>query len=326
METINRNGKVDNLRFIGILLIILAHCGAPIIINNIRCFDVILMVFISSYIHKDIENITAKSYVLYVKKKAKRLLLPTYIFIVFFSVILFCGYRILGRADLFGLKQFCNSLLLCENSVGYVWIMKVYFVNALINPLIVRFQKTLKNSKQFIVILGIQYFVYFIIVYFYNYTHAGNNYVLWVVINEWVMCCFPYSLVSQVALWYKHSKSWQNNGLYIWGAIFLITVITSSGINTVAGKRPANLQYLSWGLLMTEILFKTIPDKNYKLCEWVSRNSMDIYLAHPVFIVGFDMIKKLIHFNISIFWYIEWIIVVVCSSLVVYKKNKLFAR
>ena len=42
----HRNYKVDNVRAIAMLCIILAHCEAPLIINNFRSFDVITLVFL----------------------------------------------------------------------------------------------------------------------------------------------------------------------------------------------------------------------------------------------------------------------------------------
>ena len=40
-----RENKVDNIRAIAMICIVLAHCGAPLIINNFRVFDVITLVF-----------------------------------------------------------------------------------------------------------------------------------------------------------------------------------------------------------------------------------------------------------------------------------------
>lgn len=41
----NRDYRIDNVRAIAMICIILAHCVAPSSINNLRSFDVITLVF-----------------------------------------------------------------------------------------------------------------------------------------------------------------------------------------------------------------------------------------------------------------------------------------
>ncbi len=45
----SRNQKIDHLRALAILCIILAHTGLQEILFNLRCFDVPLMAFSFSY-------------------------------------------------------------------------------------------------------------------------------------------------------------------------------------------------------------------------------------------------------------------------------------
>ncbi len=63
----SRNQKIDHLRALAILCIILAHTGLQGILFNLRCFDVPLMAFCLaiSYYYSS-KNL---SYISYVKKK-----------------------------------------------------------------------------------------------------------------------------------------------------------------------------------------------------------------------------------------------------------------
>ena len=73
----SRNQKIDHLRALAILCIILAHTGLQGILFNLRCFDVPLMAFCLaiSYYYSS-KNL---SYISYVKKRFTRLMVPTYI-------------------------------------------------------------------------------------------------------------------------------------------------------------------------------------------------------------------------------------------------------
>lgn len=45
--TMNRDISIDLLRFVGLSCIIFAHIDAPFVLNQLRCFDVPLMLFVS---------------------------------------------------------------------------------------------------------------------------------------------------------------------------------------------------------------------------------------------------------------------------------------
>ncbi len=67
-----RDSRIDFLRVLGTILVIMAHTGAPTLIQNIRTFDVSMLVFISGmsfvFSYKDI---SLKDYL---KKRVKKLL------------------------------------------------------------------------------------------------------------------------------------------------------------------------------------------------------------------------------------------------------------
>ena len=140
-----RYNYIDFLRFIGLTLIILAHVQAPHTITQMRCFDVPLMVFVSglSFSGKSLKASCRSFY----WPRIKRLIIPVYIFITLYLLLW------VAIGDPFSLKESIGSYLLLEdNSIKYVWIIKVFLLIMLITPLLIRIN-TRVNTWQFIVLI-----------------------------------------------------------------------------------------------------------------------------------------------------------------------------
>ena len=81
-----RDSRLDILRALAILLIVLAHIpNVPVSLKNFRTFDVPLMAILlgASY---QITKGNSLGYCIYLKKRIKRLLIPTWTFLVIFFV------------------------------------------------------------------------------------------------------------------------------------------------------------------------------------------------------------------------------------------------
>lgn len=161
-----RDEGLDLLRTIGILGIFLAHVTPPFIIHQLRIFDVILMVIISGYLYEK-----PKSYIKYILKRIKRLILPTYIVLILFFSMLYILRKIFN-IDLNGLlniKMFILSCLLISG-IGFVWIIRIYLGVAVLGPIILN-KLTFKKLVFYYIILEIfinislYYFNYYLIVY-----------------------------------------------------------------------------------------------------------------------------------------------------------------
>lgn len=78
-----RDISIDLLRFVGLSCIIFAHINAPFVLNQLRCFDVPLMLFVSGLtcFGKSIPD-----YFYYMLNRAKRLLIPTWSFLFIWFV------------------------------------------------------------------------------------------------------------------------------------------------------------------------------------------------------------------------------------------------
>ena len=125
---------IDFLKTLGLLLLILAHVDAPAFLLQLRCFDVPLMVILSGMLAKN----SYKRYLAkknpehplfdkgYLWKRIIRLLIPTYIFLTMFFIIM----AALGKT--YTARDIIYSYLLQSGNrgIGYVWIVLVYLLCA----------------------------------------------------------------------------------------------------------------------------------------------------------------------------------------------------
>ena len=136
-------GKVANkeqinlLKTIGLLLIVLSHVSPGYFLMQLRVFDVPLMVLISGYLAESSYS-RAKTVFQYYLKRFLRLYVPTALFLTFF--FLFYDYTITPLP--FSQIQIIRSYaLLFSQTIGYVWIIRVFLLCALIVPLIIHYKK-----------------------------------------------------------------------------------------------------------------------------------------------------------------------------------------
>jgi fucose 4-O-acetylase-like acetyltransferase len=124
----NRDFRIDILRTIGVILIILAHSSPPNTLFQIRVFDVPLMAmllgmsFILSLKGKDFKE----NYGKYVFKRLKRLVFPTWIFLSIFFLLVFILSLIAKQSYPFSINKIILSYTLISG-IGYVWIIRVFF-------------------------------------------------------------------------------------------------------------------------------------------------------------------------------------------------------
>ena len=147
----NRDKTIDVLRAIAFILIILVHVDTPNWINQFAHFNVPVMVFVaglcSSLNYK-------KGYWDFVWHRLKRILIPMYLF------ILPCYLIPLLIADHYGvietglnIKSILGCFVFYKESMGYIWIFKVFALMAFVTPLAVYISKNIKSEFLYLVIL-----------------------------------------------------------------------------------------------------------------------------------------------------------------------------
>ena len=140
-----RDLSIDLLRCTGMVLIVLAHSiSSDTAVFHLRAFDVPLMIFVSGicFAGKEI-----KSYKSFIWKRVKRLLIPTYLFLFAYFSLVFIAKA--AGFD-FGIRKehVIGSFLLFEG-IGFVWIIRVFLIIAILTPLLLWISNRIKFMLAF---------------------------------------------------------------------------------------------------------------------------------------------------------------------------------
>lgn len=130
-----RNFEIDFLRCIGLIGILLSHSKCPIVLMQLRSFDVPLMVFVSALCSMNFSS-NVLNFGSYIQKRFIRLVLPVWIFVLLSSTGIFPHYEL--PSILFG-GIVDNMLFLPRN---YFWIIRVFFIMSIITPFLIRFVRS----------------------------------------------------------------------------------------------------------------------------------------------------------------------------------------
>lgn len=133
MDKKERNLSFDLLRAVGLLCIILAHVNPPAHVFQLRTFDVIMMVAVSTVSYT--EYAKPKPYLSYLKDRIKRLLIPAWEYIIILGIVFYGIAWLTKTTTPFPIKTLLIGFV-SLSSVGYLWIIRVFIYNAFINPFI----------------------------------------------------------------------------------------------------------------------------------------------------------------------------------------------
>lgn len=304
----NRIKKIDILKLIGLACIILAHVEPNKVVFQLRNFDVVLMIMVSSFLfinkYKENTNITLE----YLKKRIMRLVVPTWIFLVIFFGIYFF-------IEPFGLKTIISSFILHEG-IGYVWIVRIYILVAIILPFLV---PKLKNKKTYYIEVML-YIVYEILAKFNLFSYN-------IILSDIVAYIIPLAIIITITYWIMNSNnkkvllfSFVNFIIYII-CLLIIYKLTGEYKDTNYMKYPFRIYYLSYAFFVSAILIVLSRNQNIvnflynKVVEFISKSSLWIYLWHILFI-------KLLT-NIKMFWTIKYIVVFSLAIIITYFQNEI---
>lgn len=300
-----RDSTIDLLRVLGTFLVILAHVKIPKFISEIRTFDVVLLVFISGM---SLKYASHKQYFTYIKKRAKKLLFPAWITVSIILLCLFIGGKIVGPFSILNWRYVVHSYLLIDaNSIGAVWIVKVYLLIALLTPIIGYIEKKVDNSA---ILIGGGYFTIIIFSFLVNVTPKCTF------IQEYVIYAVQYSIVALMGLRFvKRKKSGTILGIISF-LILVICIIVTGLFEPSAFKYPPQIYYISYGLLCSVILYNTVNHlQKYIIIEkqgviWLSTHSFSIYICHIYYLWLFFVLGKL---GIRVNYIFEFVILIIAS-------------
>ncbi len=299
-----RDSYVDFLRGLGLLLIVIAHTFAPDLLRSIRTFDVPLMVFISAVCYKPLRGGHLGQYLL---KRAKRIYIPSAVFLVIFFVLMAGPYLVIGKPELNIQKIAGSFFLLNEPSIGYMWIMRVFLLMALLIPLLYNTVRRLP----FIAII----FVMSLVLVLQQIMISGQRLVssqsVLIVYNQFLLYLTGYSVFAVLGLKIRELARWQVLTVIILsGLVTAYAIYANNGIfNPEDYKYPPQILYIAYGIFGCMLLWFIKPYissyTELRIFRYLSQNSMWLYLWHiiPVYFI------PLLNFNN--FWVGRYLIVVV---------------
>lgn len=287
-----RDNNIDFLRSLGLLLVILAHIGAPNGIQQLRCFDVPLMVFVSGLASSG-KSLTV-SYSKYLINRTKRLIFPTWLFLCFYIGALFIAQKLGLIPPYITWNKLIESFLLLDG-VGYVWIIRVFLLIMTITPLLIRLCINIKSLGKYIIVLiclfALQEGLCIILPKLQNFK------ALYFVINEYLVYLVGYSIIFLLGLKLRYYK----NNSYVTAAIIItlasvltigaIIYINTNGLPIYINsyKYPPHSYFLLYGSCISVLLWLVRPLYSHlassKIFVFLGSNSIWIYLWHIPFIL-----------------------------------------
>ncbi|MBB3108539.1 peptidoglycan/LPS O-acetylase OafA/YrhL [Paenibacillus phyllosphaerae] len=296
MKVKERDVRVDILRFIAIVGIILAHSEPFGALFQLRNFDVVLMVLLlgtSFYLSN--HNKKAVQFGDYLVKRFNRLVVPTWQFLFMFFVLFWLISLINGDSYYFKIWNIVDSFALMNDdgssSIGYVWIMKVFFVIAVISPFLLKLSQVIKNNFVYLLLLSAVYAIYAGLVYINDFIFNGLVHNM---IENFLIYGIGYGLIAAFGI---RLKLFSKKEIKVLTAIFFVLFVTLYFVHNHAPtqqfKYPPMLYYMAYGLLVSLLLYQILQVKwiyrilNNKFVLFVSKTSLWLYFWHiiPIYFV-----------------------------------------
>lgn len=304
---------IDVLKCIGLFCLVLAHVSAPEWLEEIRGFDVPLMVFVSGMLSKSSVK-KVRNPMGYLWKRIDRLLIPTWIFLVGFYICM----TAVGQLPSAGI--IIKSFLLQRDSgiAGYVWIIWVYILCAIITPFVIK----VKDKQFFWLALIIVAFIYELIA---AYTQLSQIRLLYYT----VFTVVPFGIILSLGIKYFDLNKKQRVAIGI-VALVLHVAYTIYLLNTVGEyvfigeyKYPARLYYYSFALPVIVLLIEVLSNlessfRRVTFVSYVSKHSLWIYLWHIFGLAINNYMLKIEN------WILSYVFVLLLSLILTWLQNQLF--
>lgn len=212
-----------------------------------------------------------------------------------------------------------KDFILLGGNVGQVWIIRVYFLLALVSPLVCKVAEFGASKKNWIILLSFFIIINEIIAVF-TEVNTGFFYDL---IKGIIVYTLGFSIVEIIALL---SKKGELRLLLIFS---VITLLISTMVNYYffgfswpnEYKYPPRAMFLFYGIvisLLFLLLLRNVKFQNNKVHDgivWVSKNSLWIYFWHriPLHVIGL--------FGLNTPWWINYIIAICVSFALTAMQN-----
>lgn len=311
-----RNAYIDFLRSLGLICLIVVHTYPPVWLKVFRSFDVPLMVFVSALCFYP----SSMGLVKYIIKRVKRIYVPVALFLTLYFLTFSIVFLLFGKPELKMDNIVGSYLLLNKPSIGYVWIMRVFLMIAVVMPITYRFVHRLSFSGV-LLILGLLFSLSECMAYFLE----GESGIFGYIFEASIPYLIGYLMFVCLAFKAKEFSKRQLWIIFLMASTVTVLLTFFNGQNTFLPSQykypPSNI-FLTYGLALCALLWiarPIIPEKivSSKICLFLSGNSMWLYLWH---IVGIQLVSPL--GNSVALWSVRFLIVSAVAVIltIVYKK------
>lgn len=283
----NRDISIDLLRFVGLSCIIFAHINAPFVLNQLRCFDVPLMLFVSGL---TCSGRSIPDYFGYMLKRTKRLLIPTWSFLLVWFVAVSC-IDFVSDKPMLSLSYILQSFVL-TGGLSYMWIIRVFLLIMVLTPFLLKIEKKMKSDAIFVISLVLIWGGILEILTWLNFSYISSILVQ-KIIKNFVLTAFAYSMFFILGIRMRYlSKSKKIRIVIFFSFVWCLALcyyIYSKGLPLELApkfKYPPHSYYVLYGLVACSCLWLAkdilVRALKHKLFQFIGRNTIWIYFYHIV--------------------------------------------
>ena len=230
------------------------------------------------------------------------------------------GLEVVGLDSGLTLKHVVGSFLLWDG-IGYVWIIRVFLMMALITPLLINLNNTIQRNSMFISVFFVSLFTYL----FVTAKHIGYN-------TEIIVNGLYYMIGYGFLFWLGiRMKDLNKQASLIFVVFMSLVFIALCWFNPwIEGpeiflhinnyKYPPTNIFVTYGIIMSVLLYMAVSlRKNTTLnplINFIACNSIWIYLWH------IPIVSLMVKMDILSFWLVKYAIAyigAICLYMVQYK-------
>lgn len=273
-----RKLSVDILKTIGLVCVIFAHIDPPEWMFNFRVFDVCLLVFASGLTLK-YHGRSLKEYIYYLVKRFKRLILPTWIFLIIYFTFSSVMSQFYGQWK-YSFRDYIESFTF-TGGIDYIWIIRVYFLLAIVSPLITKTAES-RILKNFPMLCAAGMLAAVELLYF-----AGgfiHNTTMQKLFQNLFIYTLGYSIVEIIACYVK-TNAYRKMSVIV-SLVFIIVWMMCEFASPQTMKYPPRMLYILYGLCISLWLYsfaeRDVQYPSWIQCifKWFSKHSLWICFWH----------------------------------------------
>jgi len=317
---LERNTNYDFLRFIGISCVILAHMGAPDIIFQLRNFDVPLLVLLSGMSFTQFSFKHFVSYKEYLYNRLLRLIVPTWIFLIFYNLAIYCYSGEIPES-----KNIILQLALIGGTDVGVWIVRIFFSMSIIAPFLCRINNSIEKCSTFFFVTVAAFIIY-------EFFTVSSISIFDDKFYEIIFFCILSTVAYGIIYFYglrmeTLSKKELQYCIVMSFLVFLIYLIFNyfkyqTFIETQVYKNPPRLYYISYSLFVSFVIVYIVKYcdwfnfiKNSEIVKFIGRSTLWIYLWHWFLIKVYNFLG--VNYGVLV----KYLTIFAASALLVYLQS-----